>query len=303
MRFSYPMLKNERLASFVFRISKDFLMIALGVFISGFALKGFLLPNGFIDGGVTGISLLGHFLSPLPLSTFLIILNIPFIFLAIKQVGKTFAIKTFLAIFALSVLLVVVNYPVVTSDKLLVSVFGGFLLGAGLGLSIRGGSVLDGTEVLAIYLNRKINLSIGEIIFVMNVVIFGAAALFLSIEAALYSILIYISASKTVDFIVEGIEEYIGITIISKKNSPIRKTLTKELGKGVTVYKGKGGNFENDSGDIDILFTIVTRLEVSNIKNEILSIDPSALVIENSINEVHGGVLRKKHPSFVKPKK
>jgi len=298
------MLKNERLSSFIFRISKDFIMIALGVFISGFALKGFLLPNGFIDGGVTGISLLVHFLSPIPLPNLLLLLNLPFIFLATKQVSKTFAIKTFFAVFALSAILLVVNYPVITSDKLLVSVFGGFLLGAGLGLSIRGGCVLDGTEVLAIYLNRKINLSIGEIIFGINILIFSVAAIFLSIETALYSMLIYISATKTVDFIVEGIEEYIGITIISKKSSEIRKRLLKDLGKGVTIYKGKGGNAEGTEGqDIDILFTIVTRLEVSNIKNEILSIDPLALVIENSINEVHGGILRDKRPKFIKQKK
>lgn len=298
------MLKNEVMSKFIFRIFKEFLMIFTGVLISGFALKGFLVPNGFIDGGVTGISLLLHFLTPIPISVFLIVLNLPFIFLAIKHIGKNFAIKTFFAIFALSIVTFVINYPVITSDKLLVSVFGGFLLGAGLGLAIRGGSVLDGTEILSIYLNRKVNFSMGEIIFVINIFIFSLAAVLLSIEVALYSVLVYISASKTVDFIIEGIEEYIGITVMSKKSPEIRRKLLKDLGKGVTVYKGKGGNSEGTEGaDIDILFTIVTRLEVLEIKKQILSIDPSALVIENSINEVHGGILSTKRPNFNKFKK
>ena len=298
------MLKNEVMSKFIFRIFKEFLMIFTGVLISGFALKGFLVPNGFIDGGVTGISLLLHFLTPIPISVFLIVLNLPFIFLAIKHIGKNFAIKTFFAIFALSIVTFVINYPVITSDKLLVSVFGGFLLGAGLGLAIRGGSVLDGTEILSIYLSRKINFSMGEIVFVMNIFVFSLAAIFLSIEVALYCVLVYISASKTVDFIVEGIEEYIGITIISKKSSEIRKKIVHELGKGVTIYKGKGGNLEaGTNADLDVLFTIATRLEVLQIKNEILSIDSSALIIENSINEVYGGRLRNKRPNFNKIKK
>ena len=298
------MLKNEVTLKFVFRISKEFLMIFLGVLISGFALKGFLVPSGFIDGGVTGISLLLHFITPIPISVFLIVLNIPFILLAVKHIGKNFAIKTFFAIFALSIVTFTIHYPVITSDKLLVSVFGGFLLGAGLGLAIRGGSVLDGTEILSIYLNRRINFSIGEIIFVINIFIFSIAAVLLSIETALYSILVYISASKTVDFIVEGIEEYIGITVISKKSSEIRKKIVHGLGRGVTIYKGKGGNLESGvNADLDILFTIVTRLEVLQIKNEILSVDPFALIIENSINEVYGGRLRDKRPNFNKIKK
>ena len=197
-----------------------------------------------------------------------------------------------MAILGLSLCLIFVKYPIITSDKLLVSVFGGFLLGAGIGLSVRGGSVIDGTEVLSIYLNKKTGFSMGEIIFVINVIIFSFAAVLLSIEAALYSILIYLIASKTVDFFIQGLEEYIGITIISQKNEEIRKKLVTEFGKGATIYKGKTGY--SSGKEIDILFVFVTRLEVVRIKQEILSIDPRAVILEQGIKEVTGGVIKRR---------
>ncbi|MBU2612309.1 MAG: YitT family protein, partial [Nanoarchaeota archaeon] len=226
---------------------KEYFFILLGITITGFGLKGFLIPNGFIDGGVTGISLLIHFLTPIPVSILIFVINLPFILLAAKQVNKLFAIKTFIAVLGLSICLWIVDYPVITSDKLLISVFGGFLLGAGIGLSVRGGSVLDGTEVLSVYLSRKLSMSVGEILFLFNIIIFSFAAVLLSIEVALYSILIYLTAFKTLDFIVTGIEEYIGIVIISEKSKEIRKKLIHDLKKGVTIYKGKGGYSEEDS--------------------------------------------------------
>jgi uncharacterized membrane-anchored protein YitT (DUF2179 family) len=196
---------------------------------------------------------------------------------------------------ALSLCLIFIDYPTITSDKLLVSIFGGFLLGAGVGLSVRGGGVLDGTETLSIYLSRKLNLTMGEIIFMLNLVIFSFAALLLSIEAALYSILTYLSASKTVDFIIQGIEEYIGLIIISDESEEIRKKITKDLGKGVTVYCGKKGYSEKEQcKNLDILFTVVTRLEVLKIKNEISTIDPHAVIIEHSVREVKGGMVKKR---------
>ncbi|MBU2562747.1 MAG: YitT family protein [Nanoarchaeota archaeon] len=288
-------MKFKRGLNSIFRTIKDSFLIILGVIVASFGLKGFLIPNGFIDGGITGVSLLVHFLTPLPISLLIFIINLPFIFLAMKQVGKNFALKTFLAIIGLSLSLMFIDYPLITSDKLLVSIFGGFLLGAGIGLSIRGGSVIDGTEVLSIYLSRKISLSVGEVIFLINLVIFSFAAFFLSIESALYSVLIYLFASKTVDFIIIGIEGYIGITVISAKSEEIRKKLTKDLCKGVTVYKGKSGFSElNFNQERDILFTIITRLEVSKVKKEIISIDPSAVIIESAINEVRGGIIKKR---------
>jgi len=288
------MFKNERLLNFIFRILKEYFFITLGILAAGFGLQGFLIPSGFIDGGMTGVSLLIHFLTKIPISLILFVVSIPFIFLAKKQIGKSFAVKTFFAIIGLSLCLELINYPIITYDKLLVAIFGGFFLGAGIGLSVRGGSVLDGTEILSVYLNRKINLSIGEILFMINILIYSVAAIFLGVEVALYSIITYLSASKTVDFIVTGIEEYIGITIISDKNEEIRRRLAKKLGKGVTIYKGKKGYNESNILDVDILFTVVTRLEVSEIRGEIISIDPSAVVLEQGIKEARGGILKKR---------
>jgi uncharacterized membrane-anchored protein YitT (DUF2179 family) len=275
-------------------LTKESILIILGILIAGFGLESFLIPNGFIDGGITGISLLISFLTPISVSVLIFILNIPFMFLARKQVGKIFAIKTFLAIFGLSLCMVFVHYPIITSDKLLVAIFGGFLLGAGIGLSIRGGGVLDGTEVLSIYLNKKIGLSIGEIIFAINLIIFSFAALLLGIETMLYSILTYLSASKTVDFFIQGIEEYIGITIISKKSEEVRKKLVKDFGKGVTIYNGRSGYMDDSKKEMEILFTFVTRLEVDKIKKGIISIDPEAVIIEQGIKEVRGGIIKKR---------
>jgi uncharacterized membrane-anchored protein YitT (DUF2179 family) len=286
---------KKRKFSSTFELIKEIFLILIGISLAGFGLESFLIPNGFIDGGVTGISLLLSFLTPLSLSFFIFVINIPFILLAKKQIGKIFAIKTFFAILGLSLCLLFINYPVVTSDKLLVSIFGGFLLGAGIGFSVRGGGVLDGTEVLSVYLSRKIGFSMGEIIFFINIVIFSFAAVLLGIESALYSILTYLAASKTVDFIVHGIEEYTSLTIISDQNPGIRKKLVQSLGKGVTVYKGtKGYSSDVDRKEIDILYTVVTRLEVVKIKNEILKIDSNAVIVEQSVSEVYGGFLKKR---------
>ncbi len=275
-----------------FNIIKEYFLIILGIGAAGFGLKGFLIPNGFIDGGITGVSLLVSFLTSAPTSIFIFLFNLPFMYLAIKQVGKNFAIKTFIAILGLSLCLVFVDYPIITSDKLLVAIFGGFLLGAGVGLSVRGGSVLDGTEVLSVYLSKKINLTVGEIIFMINVIIFSFAAISLGTEKALYSLLTYLVAYKTVDFFIQGIEEYIGITIISEKSEEIRKILVRDLGKGVTIYQGKRG-YNGDSNQ-DIVFTVVTRLETLKVKNHVLAIDSNAVVIEHGIKAAHGGVLKKR---------
>ncbi|MDD5193864.1 MAG: YitT family protein [Candidatus Nanoarchaeia archaeon] len=284
----------KRVYNLALMLFKESFLMILGIFVAGFGLKSFLIPNGFIDGGITGVSLLVSFIAPISVSILIFALNIPFMILARKQVGNIFAIKTLIAISGLSLCLIFVNYPIITSDKLLVAVFGGFLIGAGTGLAVRGGSVIDGTEVLSIYLNRKFGLSIGEIIFIINIVIFSFAAVLLSIEAALYSILTYLIASKTIDFFVQGIEEYIGITIISSKSKEIRKKLIEEFSKGVTIYKGKSGYSDESGKEIEILYTFVTRLEVTKIKQGIISVDPDAVIIEQGINEIRGGIIKKR---------
>ncbi len=275
-----------------FPLSKETLSIIIGIFLAAFGLKSFLIPNSFIDGGITGVSLLLHFVTPLSVSFILFILNFPFIILGKRQVGNIFAVKAFFAILALSIVLGFINFPIITTDKLLAAVFGGFMIGAGTGMTMRGGSVIDGTEILSIFLNKKTSLAIGEIIFIINVIIFSFAAVILSIEAALYSILTYLIASKTIDFFIQGIEEYIGLTIISVKNKEIKSKLIS-LGKGVTVYEGKSG-YNDDGKKIDILFTFVTRLEVLKIKQNILSIDQKAVIIEQGIREVTGGIIKRR---------
>lgn len=277
------------------RYFKDFILITAGIFSAAFGFKGFLLTNHFIDGGATGISLLISALTKIPLYILIIAVNIPFVILAYKILGKQFAIKTALAIGGLSLCLATVTFPNITNDNLLVAVFGGFFLGAGIGLAVRGGSVIDGTEVLAIFLSRKFGTTIGDIIIVINVVIFSAAAYFLSMEIALFSMITYLSASKTLDFIVEGIEEYTGVTIISSHSEYIRQMIINNLGRGVTVYNGKRGfGKKGEAKEIDIVYTVVTRLELNKLNVEIEKIDPDAFVVMSSVKDTKGGMIKKR---------
>jgi uncharacterized membrane-anchored protein YitT (DUF2179 family) len=273
---------------------KEAVFILSGIGCAAFGLESFLLPNRFIDGGATGISLLIAELFDLPLYILLIVVNIPFLILGLRVIGRGFTIKAGISIIGLALTLVLVDFPEITEDKLLVAVFGGFFLGAGIGLSIRGGGVLDGTEVLAIYLSRKTALKIGDVVILINVVIFLAAAYFLSIEAALYSMLTYLAASRTLDFVVEGIEEYTGVTIISGKSEEIREMIIEKMGRGLTIFPARGGyRTEGHSMDYDVLYTVITRLEISKLYRELDRIDHKAFVIMNSINDTRGGMIKK----------
>lgn len=274
---------------------QDFALITVGIFSAAFGFKGFLLTNRFIDGGATGISLLISALSSIPLWVLIICVNIPFIILAFNTVGKPFAIKTILSISGLALVLATVTFPNVTNDNLLVAIFGGFFLGAGIGLSVRGGAVLDGTEVLAIFLSRKLGTTIGDIIIIINVIIFGTAAYFLSIEIALYSMITYLAASRTLDFVIEGIEEYTGVTIISSHSKEIKHMIIETLGRGVTVYNGKSGfGKTGEARDIEIVYTVVTRLELNRLNSEIEKIDPNSFVVMSSIKDTKGGMIKKR---------
>jgi uncharacterized membrane-anchored protein YitT (DUF2179 family) len=276
-------------------ISDGFLLLA-GVLSAGFGLKGFLLPNQFVDGGATGISLLVNQITKIPLSFLLILVNIPFIILGYTQIGKSFVVKTALAISLLAVVVAILPYPVITSDKLLISVFGGFFLGMGIGLAVRGGGVIDGTEILAIFISRRTSLTIGDVILIFNIVIFSFAAYLLGIETALYAILTYLSASKTVDFVIEGIEEFTGVTIISPKSEEISNMVIKKMGRGVTLYKGSGGYGKGGlkKFDQDIVFTVITRLEISRLQTELDAIDPNAFMVMHSIRDTKGGMIKKR---------
>jgi uncharacterized membrane-anchored protein YitT (DUF2179 family) len=274
---------------------RDIVLITAGIVSASFGFKGFLLTNKFIDGGATGLSLLLSTLTECPLYLYIICINIPFIVLGYKTIGKQFAVKTALSISGLALCLALVNFPMVTNDNLLVAIFGGFFLGAGIGLSIRGGAVIDGTEIVAIYLSRKIGATIGDIIIVINIIIFSLAAYLLSIEIAMYSLITYLAASKTLDFVVEGIEEYIGVTIISSHSEEIRHMMTHVMGRGVTVYYGRSGyGKRGETREMDIIYTVITRLELSKINTEIEKIDPNAFVVMNSVKDTKGGMIKKR---------
>ncbi len=274
----------------------DVLLIILGIMSAGFGLRGFLLPSKFIDGGATGISLLISELTSISLPILLIVINIPFILIGSKLISRSFAIRTVFAILGLALVTATVPFPIITHDKLLIAMFGGFFLGAGIGLSVRGGAVMDGTEVLAIFLSRKFKVTIGDVILIINLLIFSAAAYLISFEIALYAILTYLAAAKTVDFIVEGLEEYTGVSIISLKAEEIRSMIVNELGHGVTIYKGKRGFGQSREvlNDIDILFTVITRLEARKLITEIKRIDPEAFIITQIIKETQGGMIKKR---------
>lgn len=291
-----PSSKAEILKVNITHIVRDTFFILIGIVSAGFGLKGFLLPNSFIDGGAMGVSLLTAEITGISLSILIVIINLPFLILGSSQIGKQFALKSILAIIGLALVVHFIPYPVVTTDKLLIAVFGGFFLGAGIGMAIRGGAVIDGTEVLAIYLSKKTGLTIGDIILIINILIFSFAGYILSVEIALYAILTYMAASKTVDFVIEGIEEYTGITIISDNSEEVRLMITEKLGRGVTVYSGKGGYGKRGENlkQIDIIYIVITRLEIARLRTEIDKIDPDAFIIMNSIKDTKGGMIKKR---------
>lgn len=270
---------------------KNTVLIILGIFSAAFGIKGFLLSSRFIDGGVTGVSMLIAEITHFPLAISIALINLPFILLGYKQIGKKFAIKGALSIAGLSLVLGFVSFPDVTPDLLLTAVFGGFFIGAGIGLAIRGGSILDGTEVAALLISKKSSvLKVADIILVFNVLIFVAAAFFLSVDSAMYSILTYFAASKTIDFLLYGIEEFHAVIITSNFHETIREVLVRDLGRSVTIYKGQGGVSNTER---DILYVVVTRLEIGAIKTAVKEIDPHAFIIVHNVSDVEGGLIKR----------
>jgi uncharacterized membrane-anchored protein YitT (DUF2179 family) len=276
----------------VIRESLHLILIILGILSAGMGLKGFLMSSQFIDGGVTGVSMLLSDIFGWPLSLLILFINLPFIIVGYRQIGGKFAVKSALAIAGLSACLALVKYPDVTPDKLLTAVFGGFFIGAGIGLAIRGGAVLDGTEIAALLVSKGFPLvKVGDVILIFNIFIFSTAAFFLGVESALYSILTYFAASKTIDFLVYGIEEYNGIIIVSVKNEIIRLAILNDLNRGVTVYQGRGGLTEAEQ---DILYCVVTKLEIPKVKNIIEGIDPAAFIVVHRIADASGGTIKRR---------
>lgn len=275
---------------------RSILFLIAGVLSAAFGLKGFLLPKHFLDGGITGISLLVSRLTGINFSVLLVLFNLPFLYMGAKQVSRGFALKTGCSIVALALIVALIHIPPLTNDPLLIAVFGGFFIGAGIGLCIRGGGVIDGTEVLALHVARTRALSVGDFIGLFNILLFATSAVLVSVEVALYSMLTYLAASKTVDYLITGIEEYLGVTIISKKADAIQQMIIEELGRGITVYKGLGGY--GNRGLVEqshkIIFCVVTRLEVQKLLTEIEKVDEDAFVIQSPIADTRGGMIKKR---------
>ena len=279
-------------------LATDLILIAAGVITAAFALQGFLVPNNFFDGGMTGISLLIHEIYHFNLAYVTLIVNLPFVIMGAYTINKHFAWKTLLCIILLGICLFYIPYPVMTSDKLLVSIFGGFFLGLGIGLTMRAGCAVDGIEVLALYTWRRTSFTISEIILALNVLIFSVAAFRFGVQTALYSMLTYFTATKTVDYVVEGVEAYTGVTIISGKSELIKHRLVNELGRGITIYKGERGFLPGKfhiHSDVDIIFTVIIRLELRKLKNLVSDVDPHAFVFAHTIKEASGGVMKRRH--------
>jgi uncharacterized membrane-anchored protein YitT (DUF2179 family) len=273
------------------REAKNALFIILGILSAGMGLHGFLESSRFIDGGVTGISMLLAKVLGLPLSALILVINLPFIALGYRQIGRAFAFRSAAAIGGLSACLATIHYPDVTPDKLLTAVFGGFFIGAGMGLAMRGDAVLDGTDIAALLISKRSHLfRVGDVILGLNIVIFLTAAFFLGVDSALYSILTYVSASKTLEFLLHGIEEYTAIIIVSERSDAIRMAITGRLGRGVTVYKGRRGM---TGADQDILFCVVTRLEIGKVMDITQEIDAAAFVVIYPLADAKGGFLKK----------
>jgi uncharacterized membrane-anchored protein YitT (DUF2179 family) len=273
------------------RESLNALLIALGILSAGLGLKGFLLSSNFIDGGVTGVSMLLAKITAAPLSVWLPVVNVPFIVVGYRQMGIAFAARSAIAIAGLAGALALIRYPDVTPDLLLTSVFGGFFIGAGIGLAVRGGAVLDGTEIAALVISKRSHLlKVGDVILIFNIALFLAAMSILGVEPALYSILTYVTAAKTLDFVIYGVEEYTAITIMSGQNATIRERITGELQRGVTVYKGYGGL---TGAEQEILYCVVTRLEIGNVKAIVRSVDQNAFIVSHPLADAEGGVVKR----------
>ncbi len=276
---------------------KNFLHILAGTGLAVLAMKGFMIPNRFMDGGMTGISILLHEIFHINISILVIALNLVFIYLGYRNIGKTFAVQTTIAVVILSLGLLFIDIPAITKDKLLIAIFGGILIGAGIGLVIRGGGVIDGAEVIAVFTRRKVGFSNSEIIMLINCIIFAVAALQFGIETAMYSVITYFTATRATNYVVDGIEEYTAMNIISSQQDEIKNFLVNELGKGITVYKGERGYLPGSfdiKTDCEIIVTIVTRLEIKQIQDALMVIDPKAFVYVQRISEATGGILKAK---------
>lgn len=267
------------------------LLIMLGATLASIGLEIFLIPNNIIDGGITGISIMASHITKIPLGIFIFLLNIPFFIIGYKQIGKTFTVSTLFAVLCLSIG-VSILHPIqgITHDILLASVFGGIILGAGVGIIIRSGGSLDGTEIVAIILDRRTSFSIGEIVMFFNLFILGTSGFIFGWDRAMYSLIAYFIAFKVIDITVEGLDESKAVTIISEKHKDISEALVDRLGRGVTLLQGKGG-YKGYS--TNVIYVVVSRLEIAKLKSIVNGFDDDALVTIGSV-EASGKKYKKK---------
>ena len=276
---------------------KNIILNLVGVAFITLALKGFMIPNKFLDGGVIGASILLHEIFHVPFGILVLVLNLPFLYIGKKILGNTFVVQSLFTFILIAGSMTFIDIDAVTSDRLLIALFGGCLAGIGMGLCIRSGSVADGIEILALLTTRKIGLNVSEVIFAINSIIFLSAAVFFGISTALYSIVTYFSAVKSLDYVTNGIEHYTSLHIISGKSEEIKFLIANKFRKGITVIKGERGflpeSFDQKQ-DCDIIVTVVTRLELLRIKEKIIEIDPEAFMYIQYIKDASGGILRNK---------
>ena len=275
--------KKETRTHFVFR----YLFILLGATMAAASIELFLVPNSIIDGGIIGISLILTFLTGIPFGLLILLINLPFLFFGYKYIGRNFFISSAFAIIALALVEIPLKSvePFVT-DPLLATVFGGLLLGAGVGIVIRNGGALDGTEILGILLTKKIPFSVGEFVMFFNVFIFGWAGFVLGMEQAMYSILTYYIASKTIDAVIQGLDETKAVIIVSDEYEELGNAIHERLGRSITNLKGSGG-FSNK--EKDVIYVVVTRLEISKLKQIVYEVDTNAFLTIMNTQEAHGG--------------
>lgn len=273
------------------QILSEIFQISIGILLASIGLKMFLLPNGFLDGGVTGIAILLSELFNFNISYVLLVVSIPFLILAWYNLSKRIFVKSVISIISLAIIIHFENFESITDDKLLIAIFGGLFLGAGIGLTIRNGAVLDGSEILGIVVNNRLGISIGKVILFFNAILFAVTALLLSIEIAMYSILTFIVTAKVIDLMIEGLEDYVGLMIISENINEIDSELIKIIGTGTTLYKGSGGFGKRGiQSSSDIIHTVINRIDIRRTYNLIDSIDKNAFIIEFDVNNIKGGI-------------
>ena len=267
--------------------------LLIGAVIASIGLELFLIPNNVIDGGVVGLSIMASYVSgDMPLGIFLVVFNIPFLFLGYKHIGKNFVVATVVAIIMLSFCSEFMEeFPKVTDDSFLAAIFGGIIDGIGVGIIMRAGGSLDGTEIVAIIGDKHSPFSVGEIVMFINLFILSGAGLLFGWDKAMYSLVAYFVIAKMIDVVTKGIDETYAVMIVTNIPREVTDGLNKNF-RGVTLLHGEGGY----TGDPkEILYCVVNRLEVTKLKDIVLEMDEHAFVTINSVSDIVGGRFKKSH--------